>query len=67
MKEIKSDEGNIKQLMILTHNVYFHKEASFIDGRNSKNNNTHFWILRKKGKYIRAPKLWNGKPNFYII
>lgn len=47
IKEIKFGTGNIKQLILLTHNVYFHKEVSFIDGRNKKCNNTNFWILRK--------------------
>lgn len=46
-KEIKQDTGNIKQLILLTHNVYFHKEVSFVDGRTPKNGNTNFWILRK--------------------
>ncbi|MDD2984283.1 MAG: AAA family ATPase [Crocinitomicaceae bacterium] len=50
IKEIKLETGNIKQLILLTHNVYFHKEVSFIDGRNRKCNNTNFWILRKNDK-----------------
>ncbi|RXF67966.1 AAA family ATPase [Arcticibacter tournemirensis] len=48
IKTIKRNIGSIKQLILLTHNVYFHKEVSFIDGRTSKNGDTHFWILRKK-------------------
>lgn len=47
IKKIKKGEGSIKQIIVLTHNVYFHKEASFIDGRTSENGDTHFWILRK--------------------
>jgi len=47
IKEIKSDIGNIKQLILLTHNVYFHKEVSFIDGRTKNCGKTNFWILRK--------------------
>ena len=50
IKNVKSNEGNIKQIMLLTHNVYFHKEVSFIDGRTKENNETHFWILRKNRK-----------------
>lgn len=50
----KKNDTNIKQVILLTHNVYFHKEVSFID-KNSRNENT-FWILRKNkngtfGKY----------------
>lgn len=47
IKAIRKDEGNIKQLILLTHNVYFHKEVSFIDGRTPSNGDTFFWILRK--------------------
>ncbi len=47
IKNIKSDSGNVKQLILLTHNVYFHKEVSFIDGRTKICNKTNFWILRK--------------------
>ncbi|GET31518.1 hypothetical protein PbJCM13498_03810 [Prolixibacter bellariivorans] len=50
IKNIKADTGNIKQLILLTHNVYFHKEVSFIDGRTKFCNNTNFWILRKNEK-----------------
>jgi len=47
IKGIKSDSGNIKQLILLTHNVYFHKEVSFIDGRTKFCGKTNYWILRK--------------------
>mgnify|MGYP000843898122 CR=1 FL=1 len=47
IKKLKNDTGNIKQIIILTHNIYFHKEASFIDGRTKANNNTYYWIVRK--------------------
>ena len=47
IKEIKLDKGNIRQLILLTHNIYFHKEVSFIDGRNKECAQTNFWILRK--------------------
>jgi wobble nucleotide-excising tRNase len=50
IKDIKADKGNIKQLILLTHNIYFHKEVSFIDGRNQECNNTNYWILRKNDK-----------------
>lgn len=50
IKNIKADLGAIKQLILLTHNVYFHKEVSFIDGRTKNCNKTSFWILRKNDK-----------------
>lgn len=45
--EVKKGTGNVKQVLLLTHNVYFHKEVSFIDGRTHSCKNTNFWILRK--------------------
>lgn len=50
IKEIKGDIGNIKQIIFLTHNVYFHNEVSFIDGRTKEDKHTFYWILRKKNK-----------------
>ncbi len=51
IEDIKEDKGNIKQLIILTHNVYFHKEVSFINSRdNNGRNDTFFWVLRKNNK-----------------
>lgn len=46
IKEVK-DGSQVKQLLIFTHNVYFHKEASFQNGRSNGCSKTHFWILRK--------------------
>lgn len=50
IKNIKLETGTIKQLILLTHNVYFHKEVSFVDGRTKFCNKTNFWILRKNEK-----------------
>lgn len=47
IKALKKGESNIKQILLLTHNIYFHKEVSFIDGRTKENNETGFWIIRK--------------------
>ncbi|MET6995894.1 AAA family ATPase [Chitinophaga defluvii] len=48
IKSIKSNVGSVKQIILLTHNVYFHKEVSFVDGRTPRNGDTNYWILRKK-------------------
>ena len=53
IKDIKENIGEIKQLIVLTHNVYFHKEASFIDGRTTRNNQTNYWIIRKVNKFSK--------------
>lgn len=31
----------------MTHNVYFHKEVSFTDGRTKESSDTFYWILRR--------------------
>jgi wobble nucleotide-excising tRNase len=47
-KKVRSNDTNFKQLIILTHNVYFHKEISFNKGHGSqKLNDEIFLILRK--------------------
>lgn len=47
--DIKANKGCAKQLILLTHNVYFHKEVSFIDSRQRESKEAHYWILRKNG------------------
>lgn len=49
IKNVKSDLGNIKQIILLTHNVYFHKEVSY-EGLNRNGEKPQFWILRKNNK-----------------
>lgn len=56
IKVIKKSEGNIRQLILLTHNVYFHKEVSFIDGRTKENNDTFYWILRRNNNISTIQK-----------
>lgn len=46
IEEIKSNSSDIKQLILLTHNIYFHKEVSFKKGNQASNDET-FWIIRK--------------------
>lgn len=44
---VRKGVGQIKQVILLTHNIYFHKEISFIDGRTKSIGDTIYWILRK--------------------
>jgi wobble nucleotide-excising tRNase len=62
IKKIKKNEGNIKQLVLLTHNVYFHKEVSFTDGGNQGNGDTFYWILRKNGTVSSAQEFGMKNP-----
>ncbi|BEV07592.1 AAA family ATPase [Methylophilus sp. DW102] len=48
-EEVKSPASNIKQVFVLTHNVYFHKEISF-NSRRSGNvpfTEESFWMVKK--------------------
>ncbi len=46
-KNIRDNSGDVTQLFVLTHNVFFHKEVSFISGRTEKRNDTRYWIVQK--------------------
>jgi wobble nucleotide-excising tRNase len=50
IKNVKTDSGNIKQIIILTHNVYFHKEVSFEGNNRGPGQRANYWILRKNNK-----------------
>ena len=45
--KIRRGEGDVNQLFVLTHNVFFHKEASFINGRTDEFGEVNYWIVRK--------------------
>jgi wobble nucleotide-excising tRNase len=52
IKSVLSDacksDGRIKQVFVLTHNIYFHKEVSFDPDRSDKcRAHETFWIVRK--------------------
>jgi len=47
IKDIRNGTSDVEQLFILTHNVFFHKEASFIDGRTHILNDVNYWIISK--------------------
>lgn len=47
MDGVKKGEGNIKQLILLTHNTYFHKAVSLQDMKKKEEQHTHFWVLSK--------------------
>ncbi len=66
---IKKSEGNIKQLLLLTHNVYFHKEVSYVHGTPEESNMTFFWILRRKNEIttIQPYEMHNPIHNSYEL
>jgi len=46
-KKIRMRKGDVTQLFVLTHNVFFHKEASFVDGRTKELEDVNYWIVSK--------------------
>jgi wobble nucleotide-excising tRNase len=51
IEEVRTGVGHIKQVFILTHNVYFHKEVTFNPNRRTEAMHTEetFWVVRKPG------------------
>lgn len=48
--EVRAGTGHIKQIFVLTHNVYFHKEVSYNPRRQDvATKEETFWIVRKCG------------------
>jgi len=69
IKSVRENSGNIKQIILLTHNVYFHKEVSFINGQTTQLNDTKYWILRKNTNVtsIQCFELNNPIKNSYDL
>jgi wobble nucleotide-excising tRNase len=48
--EVRTGVGHIKQIFVLTHNVYFHKEVTFNprrSGNKAMKSEETFWVVRK--------------------
>jgi len=46
IKDCHNKQNGIKQVFILTHNIYFHKEVTFKGSRKSASKEESFWIVR---------------------
>jgi wobble nucleotide-excising tRNase len=57
-EEVRGGAGHIKQVFILTHNVYFHKEVTFNPKRSNDvaMNNETFWVVRKPDMVSKIEK-----------
>lgn len=63
IKNVKNDDNHqFKQLIILTHNIYFHKEISFVNGQAQSENTVNFWKLRKLGNKTSITNYQNKNP-----
>ena len=62
-EEVLSNKGTIKQIFVLTHNVYFHREITFNPRRNKDQamSNETFWIVRKSDSGSKVEK-FNHNP-----
>ncbi|WP_373354501.1 AAA family ATPase [Pseudoroseicyclus sp. CXY001] len=52
VSEMRDGAGSIKQVFVLTHNIYFHKEITFNTKRNGSSpfRDETFWIIRKSSE-----------------
>lgn len=49
VSDVRENVGNVRQVFVLTHNIYFHKEVSFDrDRRGQARSFETFWIVRKR-------------------
>ena len=48
-KSAEKDLGPIKQLVLLTHNVFFFKEITFVRDKEGGNGHTKYYVVRKSG------------------
>lgn len=59
--EVRAGTGHIKQIFVLTHNVYFHKEVTYNSNRRDvAMNEETFWIVRKPGLESKLDKHSNN-------
>lgn len=55
--EVRVGAGYVKQILVLTHNVYFHKEVTYNSKRKGvAMNEETFWIVRKPGLVSKIEK-----------
>jgi len=47
LEKVKSGDSIIKQVIILTHNVYFHKEVTFLDNKYKACKDVAYYVVRK--------------------
>lgn len=47
VSDCQNNNGNIKQVFIMTHNVYFHKEVTFVS-KGYKKSGISFWTVNKR-------------------
>ena len=61
LNNVQNNVGNIKQIILLTHNIYFHKEVAFLDGREQTRADTAYFVLRRKDN-VTSIKAYKQNP-----
>lgn len=60
-EEVREGRGHIKQVFILTHNIYFHKEVTFKEKHKGRRRTEEsFWIVRKLGPLSKVERHENN-------
>lgn len=62
IKDLRAGLSDVEQMFILTHNVFFHKEASFVDGRTKILNDVNYWIISKDNNISTIRAFQNSNP-----
>jgi wobble nucleotide-excising tRNase len=63
VNDCKNNCGGIKQIFVLTHNIYFHKEVTFLGSRKDwKKNEAGFWIVKKNNNISHIVSHDNKNP-----
>lgn len=52
IQDVREKKGTVKQVFVLTHNIYFHKEVTYNHKRNKNGilSEETFWLVKKDGK-----------------
>lgn len=59
---IKKGESDVKQLFVFTHNVYFHREITYIKGGNKNDKKINYWIIRKNNNISKIENCHQKNP-----
>lgn len=55
--DVRDKKGTVKQVFVLTHNIYFHKEVTYNNTRsNGILSEETFWLVKKNGKNSSVEK-----------
>ena len=71
LRKVRNNEDNIKQVFVLTHNVFFFKEVTYISQRetNNKKKDTKYYIIRKNNNLsnIESYKINPIKTTYQVL